>query len=147
MADAYIYDAVRTPRGKGKKDGSLHEITGLSLTAPRADMVLKGRGGAILTSFNADVVISGSKSHVTADLVLPPAKGPITGTLAIAGLDLKALGANAPFFAGARSLPVIASASTSFRVARNNALEFVVFDINAQGDIPFAALSANVHVS
>ena len=30
MADAYIYDAVRTPRGKGKKDGSLHEITGLS---------------------------------------------------------------------------------------------------------------------
>ncbi|MDY6923593.1 MAG: acetyl-CoA C-acetyltransferase [Pseudomonadota bacterium] len=31
MTDAYIYDAVRTPRGKGKKDGSLHEITGLSL--------------------------------------------------------------------------------------------------------------------
>jgi acetyl-CoA C-acetyltransferase len=31
MTEAYIYDAVRTPRGKGKKDGSLHEITGLSL--------------------------------------------------------------------------------------------------------------------
>jgi acetyl-CoA C-acetyltransferase len=31
MSEAYIYDAVRTPRGKGKKDGSLHEITGLSL--------------------------------------------------------------------------------------------------------------------
>ncbi|MDG2521652.1 acetyl-CoA C-acetyltransferase [Caulobacter segnis] len=31
MADAYIFDAVRTPRGKGKKDGSLHEITALSL--------------------------------------------------------------------------------------------------------------------
>lgn len=27
MAEAYIYDAVRTPRGKGKPDGSLHEIT------------------------------------------------------------------------------------------------------------------------
>ncbi len=27
MADAYIYDAVRTPRGKGKKDGSLHQAT------------------------------------------------------------------------------------------------------------------------
>jgi acetyl-CoA C-acetyltransferase len=26
MADAFIYDAVRTPRGKGKKDGALHEI-------------------------------------------------------------------------------------------------------------------------
>ncbi|RYG12942.1 MAG: acetyl-CoA C-acetyltransferase, partial [Caulobacteraceae bacterium] len=33
MADAYIYDAVRTPRGKGKKDGSLHEITALSLAS------------------------------------------------------------------------------------------------------------------
>jgi acetyl-CoA C-acetyltransferase len=31
MTDAFIYDAVRTPRGKGKKDGSLHEITALSL--------------------------------------------------------------------------------------------------------------------
>jgi len=31
MTDAYIYDAVRTPRGKGKADGSLHEITPVSL--------------------------------------------------------------------------------------------------------------------
>ncbi|MEP3422944.1 MAG: acetyl-CoA C-acetyltransferase [Erythrobacter sp.] len=33
MAEAYIYDAVRTPRGKGKSDGSLHEITPLQLAA------------------------------------------------------------------------------------------------------------------
>ena len=32
MADCYIYDAVRTPRGKGKKDGSLHEVTPLELS-------------------------------------------------------------------------------------------------------------------
>ena len=31
MAEAYIYDAVRTPRGRGKSDGALHEITALSL--------------------------------------------------------------------------------------------------------------------
>ncbi|MEX0644072.1 MAG: acetyl-CoA C-acetyltransferase [Parvularculaceae bacterium] len=31
MSDAYIYDAVRTPRGKGKADGSLHEITPIQL--------------------------------------------------------------------------------------------------------------------
>jgi acetyl-CoA C-acetyltransferase len=31
MADAYIYDAVRTPRGKGKPDGALHEVTALHL--------------------------------------------------------------------------------------------------------------------
>ncbi len=31
MAEALIYDAVRTPRGKGKKDGKLHEITPVQL--------------------------------------------------------------------------------------------------------------------
>ena len=31
MPDCYIYDAVRTPRGRGKKDGSLHEVTAVEL--------------------------------------------------------------------------------------------------------------------
>ena len=31
MTEAYIYDAVRTPRGKGRKDGSLHEVTPVRL--------------------------------------------------------------------------------------------------------------------
>ncbi|MFC7703259.1 acetyl-CoA C-acetyltransferase [Plastorhodobacter daqingensis] len=33
MTDAYIYDACRTPRGKGRADGSLHEVTSLRLSA------------------------------------------------------------------------------------------------------------------
>ena len=33
MTEAYIYDAVRTPRGKGRKDGSLHEVTSVRLSA------------------------------------------------------------------------------------------------------------------
>jgi acetyl-CoA C-acetyltransferase len=31
MVDCFVYDTVRTPRGKGKKDGSLHEVTALEL--------------------------------------------------------------------------------------------------------------------
>ena len=31
MADAFIYDAIRTTRGRGKADGSLHEVTALNL--------------------------------------------------------------------------------------------------------------------
>jgi acetyl-CoA C-acetyltransferase len=31
MADAYIFDHVRTPRGRGKADGALHEVTALHL--------------------------------------------------------------------------------------------------------------------
>ncbi|SDX12104.1 acetyl-CoA C-acetyltransferase [Albimonas donghaensis] len=33
MTDAYIFDAVRTPRGKGRADGSLHEVTSVRLSA------------------------------------------------------------------------------------------------------------------
>ena len=33
MTDAFIYDHVRTPRGRGKADGSLHEVTALQLAA------------------------------------------------------------------------------------------------------------------
>ena len=31
MTDCFIYDAIRTPRGKGKKNGSLHEVTSVEL--------------------------------------------------------------------------------------------------------------------
>jgi acetyl-CoA C-acetyltransferase len=31
MTDCFIYDAIRTPRGKGKKNGSLHEVTSVDL--------------------------------------------------------------------------------------------------------------------
>jgi acetyl-CoA C-acetyltransferase len=33
MKDAFIFDAVRTPRGKGRADGSLHEVTAARLSA------------------------------------------------------------------------------------------------------------------
>nr|WP_295463778.1 acetyl-CoA C-acetyltransferase [Mesorhizobium sp.] len=33
MAEVYVYDAVRTPRGRGKKDGSLHEVPAVRLAA------------------------------------------------------------------------------------------------------------------
>ena len=31
MTECFVYDTVRTPRGKGKKDGALHEVTALEL--------------------------------------------------------------------------------------------------------------------
>jgi acetyl-CoA C-acetyltransferase len=33
MTEAFIYDAVRSPRGKGRPDGSLHEVTSVALSA------------------------------------------------------------------------------------------------------------------
>lgn len=37
MGDAFIYDAIRSPRGKGRKNGSLHEVTAVSLSARMLD--------------------------------------------------------------------------------------------------------------
>ena len=33
MSEAFVFDAIRTPRGKGKKDGSLHEVKPVTLLA------------------------------------------------------------------------------------------------------------------
>ena len=39
MTEAFVYDAVRTPRGKGKPDGSLHEITPTNMATQVLDAV------------------------------------------------------------------------------------------------------------
>lgn len=55
MPEAFIYDHVRTPRGKGKSDGSLHEVTALALaTAPLK--ALKDRNNLAVDSID-DVVM------------------------------------------------------------------------------------------
>jgi acetyl-CoA C-acetyltransferase len=61
MAEAYIYDAVRTPRGKGKNTGSLHEITALQL-ATQALKAIKQRND--LDTSKVDDVILGCVSPV-----------------------------------------------------------------------------------
>ena len=40
MADAFIYDHVRTPRGRGKPDGSLH-LNGVGVTVRELEVQLK----------------------------------------------------------------------------------------------------------
>jgi acetyl-CoA C-acetyltransferase len=55
MTDAFIYDAVRTPRGKGRKDGSLHEVTPTRL-AVTALQALRDRN-KLDTSLVDDVVL------------------------------------------------------------------------------------------
>lgn len=44
MTEAYIYDAARTPRGKGRADGSLHEVTSLALSARLLNAVKERNG-------------------------------------------------------------------------------------------------------
>jgi len=55
MTDCFIYDHIRTPRGRGKKDGSLHEVTALEL-ATQSLRAIKVRNH-IDTSLIDDVVL------------------------------------------------------------------------------------------
>ncbi len=55
MPEAFIYDHVRTPRGRGKVDGSLHEVTALNL-ASQALGAIKSRNN-LDTALVDDVVL------------------------------------------------------------------------------------------
>ena len=61
MTEAYVYDAVRTPRGKGKASGALHEITALSL-ATQALQAVRDRND--LDTSKVDDVVLGCVSPV-----------------------------------------------------------------------------------
>jgi acetyl-CoA C-acetyltransferase len=61
MSEAYIYDAVRTPRGKGRKDGTLHEVTASRLSAVVLNE-LKERNG--LDGHAVEDVIWGNATQV-----------------------------------------------------------------------------------
>lgn len=61
MSDAYIYDAVRTPRGKGRADGSLHEVTSLRLSALTLNAI-KDRNG--LDAQSVEDVIWGNATQI-----------------------------------------------------------------------------------
>ncbi|MEM7718694.1 MAG: acetyl-CoA C-acetyltransferase [Pseudomonadota bacterium] len=61
MRDAYIYDAVRSPRGKGRSDGSLHEVTPVKLSADMLN-ALKTRNG--LRGDEVEDVIWGNATQV-----------------------------------------------------------------------------------
>ena len=61
MTDAYIYDALRTPRGKGRKDGALHEVSALRLSAQTLN-ALKQRNN--LSGHAVEDVIWGNVTQV-----------------------------------------------------------------------------------
>ncbi len=61
MTDAYIFDAIRTPRGKGRADGSLHEVTSVRLSAHVLN-ALKARNG--LDGHAVEDVIWGNVTQV-----------------------------------------------------------------------------------
>lgn len=56
MTEAFVYDAIRTPRGRGKKTGSLHEVKPISLLNGLLDE-LKARNTDLAPNETDDVVL------------------------------------------------------------------------------------------
>ena len=61
MTEAYIFDSVRTPRGKGRKDGGLHEVTSVALSARVLDALAERND---LDTSAVDDVIWGNVTQV-----------------------------------------------------------------------------------
>ncbi len=71
MTDVYVYDHVRTPRGRGKKDGALHEVPSVRLAA-KALEAIRDRNG-LDTSTVDDIIMGCVDPVMDAGAVIPKA--------------------------------------------------------------------------
>ena len=71
MTDVFIYDHVRTPRGRGKKDGALHEVPTPRLAAKTLE-ALRDRNG-LDTSTVDDIIFGCVDPVMEAGAVIPKA--------------------------------------------------------------------------
>ena len=74
MPEAFIYDAVRTPRGRGKPDGSLHEVATVDLAVTALDALRRRTG---LNPVHVEDVVLGCVDPV----------GEAGGDIALVGLE------------------------------------------------------------
>lgn len=124
MTDAFIYDHVRTPRGRGKKDGSLHEVPAVRLGAKVLE-ALRDRNG--LPTAEVDDIIFGCVDPVgEAGSVIPKASafeadyafaapGMQISRFCASGLDAVNLGA-AKIAAGSDELVIAGGVESMSRV-------------------------------
>ncbi|TWD55523.1 acetyl-CoA C-acetyltransferase [Agrobacterium vitis] len=71
MTDVFVYDHVRTPRGRGKKDGALHEVPSVRLAA-KALEAIRDRNG-LDTSTVDDIIMGCVDPVMDAGAVIPKA--------------------------------------------------------------------------
>ncbi|WFS23102.1 acetyl-CoA C-acetyltransferase [Rhizobium rhododendri] len=71
MTEVFIYDHVRTPRGRGKKDGALHEVPSVRLAA-RTLEAIRDRNGLDTATVN-DIIMGCVDPVMEAGAVIPKA--------------------------------------------------------------------------
>ena len=90
------------------------ETTGLFVVAPRSEFRLAKLGANLAVLIDAAVEISGHPAHISADLVVPPAKGRITGEVSITGFDVRSLAENSKSFSAVKDTALKLDVTGSF---------------------------------
>ncbi|HEX4859825.1 MAG TPA: DUF3971 domain-containing protein, partial [Rhizomicrobium sp.] len=113
------------------------EPTALFLVAPDANFHVATEGEDLKATVDAAVEISGRAAHVTGEFTLPPKHGPVKGSVAIKGLDLRALGSDGNTFAAVKHLALVVDTSMSFTLQGAHLVE-AEFGVGATGalDVP-----------
>ena len=120
--------------------GFYDEVTGLYLTAPRANLVMRAKGACHRRQLRCRC------DDFRQRTAMSPPISPCRRTRARSrqrqrspDLDLRGAGRATPRCSTAcKTLPLVASASTQFRVEPGGKLACADFDITAAGEIPFA---------
>jgi hypothetical protein len=124
------------------------EPSGLFMVAPRAMLMVRSRPDGTAADFDADVEISGRRSHLTTGVTMPSGKGPVSGSLTFAGLDLRALAANSAQFSILKDIALVTDLKTRFEMMPDGRIARIGFDFRARGEVPLAALKRKIlHVN
>ena len=117
---------------RGARLAFFDESTGLFVVAPRADFWLARVGRNLDAKVDAAVEISGHPAHVTAEVSLPPAKGPVVGAIAVTGFEVTSLAANSKAFAAVKDTALKVDVAGRF-VVNGTSLRSAVFGLTAKG--------------
>jgi len=116
------------------------EPTALFLVAPDANFHVATEGVDLKATVDAAVEISGRAAHVTGEFTLPPKHGPVKGSVAIKGLDLRALGSDGNTFAAVKHLALVVDTSMSFTLQGAHLVD-AEFGIGASGALNVPGLA------
>ncbi len=132
---------------RGARLAFYDETTGLFVVAPRADFRLAKLGTDLAVIIDAAVEISGRPAHISADIVLPPSKGRITGEVSITGFEVHSLAENSKAFSAVKDTALKLDITGSF-TADGWHLVSADFGLAAKGVFTIPELSdGRIHVS
>ena len=115
------------------------EPTGLFLVAPDANFRVATAGNDLNATLDATLEISGHPAHATGEFTIPSGKGPVKGSVALKGLDLRALGKDGKSFASVKDVPLVLDMSASFAFQGVHLLN-ADFGVGATGAIAIPGL-------